>query len=116
MGTTAFGRPEGSAAFCLAVVVNHAESFALIRKKNAPLPPTFEETLEKGKQLKLSSLYLYYRVGNHQGWYCDNDDFCYYLYVVNHETEEFRVIFAGIKLSQLNFIVRQVEMGCRGET
>ena len=88
----------------------------MIRHKKAPLPPTFEETLEKGKQLKLSSLYLYYRVGNHQGWYCDNDDFCYYLYVVNHETEEFRVIFAGIKLSELNYIVRQVGMGCRSET
>lgn len=75
------------------------------------LPPTFEEALEQAKHLKLSDLYLYYRVGNHQGWYCDNDNFCYYLYVSDHTTGEFRVIFAGIMLSQLNYIVRQVVVG-----
>lgn len=63
--------------------------------------------LEKEHTLLFRDLSLLYRVNDDEGWYVDNDDFCYYIVVEDWQKQQFRIIYARLALTQLDLIVKQ---------
>jgi hypothetical protein len=76
-----------------------------IMNVNAELPPFDDE--EERNSVDWEDLMLIYRISDHEGWYMNKDDECFYV-VKNEEKREFKVTFAKLLRSELNILISQV--------
>ena len=68
------------------------------------------QQLEKSHNILFTDLSLLYRISDTLGWYKTQDDYCYYVEVSSFQKKTFRILYARLTVTQLEFLIQQVEV------